>query len=56
VIDESGEDYGYSAGRFFVLQVPETLAKALRPRSGMRAGRPNRALRPTVALRRGLNA
>ena len=32
VIDESGEDYGYSAKRFFMLDVPETLAKALTPR------------------------
>ena len=55
VIDESGEDYGYSAERFFVLQVPEALAKALRVRSGMRTLRPNRALQPAVASRR-LNA
>ncbi len=56
VIDESGEDYGYSAKRFFVLQLPEALVKALSSRSGTRAGRPNRALQPTVALRRRLNA
>ena len=36
VIDESGEDYGYSADRFFVLQVPEVLAKALRARPAKR--------------------
>lgn len=30
VIDESGEDYGYSASRFFALEVPQALAKALR--------------------------
>ncbi len=29
VIDESGEDYGYSADRFFPLEVPQTLADAL---------------------------
>jgi hypothetical protein len=29
VIDESGEDYGYSTGRFFQLAIPETLAAAL---------------------------
>ena len=40
VIDESGEDYGYSAKRFFALDVPESLARALRPRSGTRVRRP----------------
>ena len=30
VIDESGEDYAYSAERFFMLDVPAALAKALR--------------------------
>ena len=34
VIDDSGEDYGYAASRFFVLKVPEELAKALSPRPG----------------------
>jgi hypothetical protein len=34
VIDESGEDYGYSAQRFFVLELPPPIAHAL-------AGRPN---------------
>ncbi|HZZ30106.1 MAG TPA: hypothetical protein VFE46_19065 [Pirellulales bacterium] len=29
VIDESGEDYGYSANRFFALAVPSTLEKLL---------------------------
>lgn len=29
VIDESGEDYGYSADRFFPLKVPQALADAL---------------------------
>src|SRR5437868_12350750 len=29
VIDESGEDYGYSAQRFFVLPVPSALQKML---------------------------
>ena len=32
VIDESGEDYGYSAERFFVLDVPQALAKILSTR------------------------
>jgi hypothetical protein len=40
VIDESGEDYGYSAERFFVLDVPHALEKALK---GIAATRqPNR--------------
>jgi hypothetical protein len=30
VIDESGEDYGYSLKRFFPLAVPRFLEKALR--------------------------
>jgi hypothetical protein len=30
VIDESGEDYGYAAARFFPLEVPQELANALR--------------------------
>lgn len=29
VIDESGEDYGYSVSRFFPIEVPQTLARAL---------------------------
>jgi hypothetical protein len=29
IIDESGEDYGYSADRFFSIDVPKTLEKAL---------------------------
>jgi len=29
VVDESGEDYGYAAARFFPLDVPPALAEAL---------------------------
>ena len=29
VIDESGEDYGYSSERFYPIKVPEALEKAL---------------------------
>jgi len=29
VVDESGEDYGYAADRFFPLEVPQALADAL---------------------------
>jgi hypothetical protein len=45
VIDESGEDYGYSADRFFRLDVPAALAEVLTPgrraqrRAGGRSGR-----------------
>lgn len=29
MVDESGEDYAYSADRFFAIEVPEALEKAL---------------------------
>jgi len=29
IVDESGEDYGYTADRFFPLEVPQALAEAL---------------------------
>jgi hypothetical protein len=29
VVDESGEDYGYTVDRFFPLEVPQALADAL---------------------------
>lgn len=29
IVDESGEDYGYSADRFFSIQVPKPLEKVL---------------------------
>ena len=32
VVDESGEDYGYAAARFFPLEVPQALADALHSR------------------------
>jgi hypothetical protein len=35
VIDESGEDYGYSAKRFFPIELPRALEKALWPVSKM---------------------
>jgi len=44
VIDESGEGYGYSAERFFVLRVPEALAKVLSARSDRRVRRPDRRI------------
>ncbi len=51
VIDESGEDYGYSAERFFVLKAPEALAKALRPHFRATLRQPNRASQPTAPKR-----
>ena len=45
VIDESGEDYGYSAERFFVLAVPHSLEKVLEGISATR--QPNPTLKPT---------
>jgi hypothetical protein len=30
IVDESGEDYGYSASRFFAIELPKPLEKALR--------------------------
>ena len=44
VVDESGEDYGYSAERFCVLKVPQPVAHALSRRSDRRAHRPNKAV------------
>jgi len=29
IVDESGEDYGYAADRFFAIEVPKPLEKAL---------------------------
>jgi hypothetical protein len=44
VIDESGEDYGYSSKRFFILDIPAALSKTLHPRYI----RPKRSLHPTA--------
>ena len=30
IVDESGEDYGYTADRFFPLEIPQALVDALR--------------------------
>ncbi len=46
VVDESGEDYGYSAKRFSLLKVPQPVAHALSGRSDRRALRPKKALQP----------
>jgi len=45
VIDESGEDYGYSFERFFVLPVPNALQKMLQRISA--AKQPNPTLKPS---------
>jgi hypothetical protein len=37
VIDESGEDYGYSASRFFPIEVPQALQKALTSATALQA-------------------
>ena len=54
VIDESGEDYGYSAERFFMLDAPPALVNALSACNGKRIRRPSRPLEPTVVSRRRL--
>ncbi|HVQ75441.1 MAG TPA: hypothetical protein VMT79_07870 [Candidatus Binatia bacterium] len=33
IVDESGEDYGYSADRFFAIDLPKPLEKALLTRA-----------------------
>ena len=49
VIDESGEDYGYSSERFFVLDVPHALEKVLKEIPAAR--QPNTTLKPTSGAR-----
>ena len=44
VVDESGEDYGYSAKRFFILDVPQALERVLSDMSA--AKQPNVVLGP----------
>ena len=56
VIDESGEDYGYSAERFFMLEVPAALGKALSASRSTAAEQPKRVLRRTAASRLRRNA
>ena len=56
VVDESGEDYWYSAERFFMLDVPAALAKALGARSKTTVRRPNRTLQPVLGSRRRLRS
>jgi hypothetical protein len=42
VIDESGEDYGYSAERFLLLKVPRLVAQALSGGPNRRTDRPSK--------------
>jgi hypothetical protein len=51
VTDESGEDYGYAAERFFLLKVPQPVARALSGNSNRRAHRPDKTLRPAAQKR-----
>ena len=53
VIDESGEDYGYSADRFFILELPHALKKALEGLSSP-IRQPNTTLKPSSRARRVL--
>src|SRR6266568_2625397 len=48
VVDESGEDYGYSAKRFYLLNVPKPIAHALRTRLDQRAHRPRKVFEPAA--------
>lgn len=48
VVDETGEDYGYSVERFFMIKVPQLVAHALTGRSRKRAHRPNGTLHPAA--------
>jgi|SRR5215813_393485 len=49
VVDESGEDYGYSSERFFILDVPHALEKVLKGIPS--AQQPNTTLKPTSGAR-----
>ncbi len=48
VVDESGEDYGYSAKRFCPLKVPQPVAHALSSRLRNRRRRQRKALEPAA--------
>jgi hypothetical protein len=47
VIDESGEDYGYSEKRFIQLEVPNALAKVLSRQLRNQGPQPKQNLRPS---------
>jgi hypothetical protein len=49
VIDESGEDYGYSSERFFVLDVPQALERVLKGIPSPRQH--NTTLKPTTGAK-----
>ena len=48
VVDESGEDYGYSAERFVILKVPLPVVHALSGRSSRKSHRSKKALQPAA--------
>jgi hypothetical protein len=54
VVDESGQDYGYAAGRFFLLNIPQPIALGLSggPATGKRIG-PTGVASGTLRARRG---
>ncbi len=51
VIDESGEDYGYSAERFILMPVPPRVVRALKDRHPSSAPQRRRTLQPAAALK-----
>jgi len=56
VVDESGEDYGYAARRFFLLNVPQPIALALSGRPAGQAHRSDKVLQQAgLRARRGLS-
>ena len=46
VIDENGEDYGYSAERFVILKVPPPVVDALSGRLSRKSHRSKKVLQP----------
>jgi hypothetical protein len=52
VVDESGEDYGYSAERFILMHVPAPVAHALSNRSQRPSRRPAKSLQPAAVKAR----
>ena len=57
VIDESGEDYLFSADRFVAIEVPAAVrASLLKARPGLRSNRPSRRHARGTILRKNLQA
>ena len=53
VVDESGEDYGYAAKNFVIMQVPKPVAQAVSGRKQASGYRAKRTLPVTAKARRG---